>query len=130
TLVVVSDFDVSIHWYISALRVRRTPVATIPNSLSRSCAFVSTGPLICTSAPSRPASTEPTPTDCTRPAPSARERAVCTARPSFQNSRTTIPTMRSSPKTTPPNDRLIRPNHETDVVSRYDMALPPDALDA
>jgi len=90
-----------------------------------------TGPLTCTSLPSLPASTLSAPIETTAPAPSASERAVCTARPSFQNSPITISTIKSRPKITPPTARLIRPNHETEVTSRNEsLIVSPETKDA
>ena len=95
----------------------------MPNSASARPLSAVTGPVTCTSLPSLPASTLSALTETTAPDPSASERAVWTARPSFQNRPMTISTIKSRPKTTPPTARLIRPNHETDVTSRNESLI-------
>ena len=117
SFLVVSECDSSFHWYISTLRTSRTPVALIAKSGSLGVESVVTVPLTWTSLPSLAASTASAPTETTAPAPSASERAVVTARPSFQNSSTTMPTISTSPMTTPPTELRRRPNHDVEVVS-------------
>src|SRR5450759_5365784 len=49
--------------------------------------------------------------------PSASDRSVCTARPSFQNSRTLEPASRTSPNSTAAIDLPMRANHDVRVRS-------------
>ncbi len=53
----------------------------------------------------------------TSPSPSVSERAVCTARPSFQKIRMTAPTMRPKPISTPMMDCPSRDSQDWCVVS-------------
>ena len=52
-----------------------------------------------------------------QPEPSASDFAVCTARPSFQNSSTQVPMIRTSPNSTPLIESRMRENHDLVVVS-------------
>ena len=87
------------------------------SSASRSAAGTVIGPATWMSRPSCAGSARSGVTSRTRPEPSVRERAVVTARPSFQNSSTLPPGTSSRPITRPIRAPPRRENHDWLLVS-------------